>query len=75
MGGGQQIPGVGMNITPNAMQPALASMEPGADTKVERPSADETAQARQMARAFGVAVDESRPRVVMRFPSDPTTCC
>jgi hypothetical protein len=29
------------------------------------------AQVRQMARNFGVAMDESRPRVVLRFPNDP----
>jgi hypothetical protein len=71
MGGGPQIPGVGMNITPNAVPQTLASMEPRTETKMERPPADEMAQVRQMARNFGVAMDESRPRVVLRFPNDP----
>jgi hypothetical protein len=70
MGGGPQIPGVGMNITPNAVPQTLTSMEPKTDTKMERPPVDELAQVRQMARAFGVSMDDARPRVVLRFPTD-----
>lgn len=69
--GGPQIPGVGMNITPNAQLPTVTTLEPGPPTKPERPSADEVAQFRQMARAFGVSLDERQPRVVLRFPTDP----
>jgi hypothetical protein len=75
-GGGATAPiaGVGMNITPNAVPETLASLEPAArDAKAanERPPVDETAQLRQMARNFGIPLDESRPRVVMRFPTNP----
>ncbi len=63
--------GVGMNITPNAGPAAtLASMEP-VDATPTRPPAEETAQARQVARALGVTPDATRPRVVLRFPTDP----
>lgn len=67
------IPGVGMNITPNAVPETLTSLEPDpkAAKATERPQADEAAQLRQMARAFGIPLDESRPRVVVRFPSNP----
>jgi hypothetical protein len=67
------IPGVGMNITPNAgPSPALASLEPRTDTKVERPPARDAAQAQQAARSLGVATDGPRPRVVLEFPNDPS---
>jgi hypothetical protein len=36
-----------------------------------RPSGDDTAQLRQLAAQFGITFDESRPRVVMQFPSNP----
>jgi len=62
------------NTTPMATRPSLSPWEP-----VERPAGrrgppgagagdEEAAQMRQMARAFGIAVDESRPRVVLQFP-------
>jgi hypothetical protein len=35
------------------------------------PQADETETFRQMARAAGISLDESRPRVILRFPSNP----
>jgi len=69
-GGGPQIPGVGMNITPNAVPETLTSLEPE-PKKEERPQADEAAQFRQLARTFGISVDEARPRVVLRFPTNP----
>jgi hypothetical protein len=68
------LPGVGMNITPNAVPETLASLEPHADTAAkpaERPQADEAAAMRQMARNQGIPLDEARPRVVMRFPANP----
>ncbi len=74
-GGGAQIPGVGMNITPNAVSGTLASMEPGEpnakSAPAERPQADEAARFRQVARQAGIPLDESRPRVILRFPNDP----
>jgi hypothetical protein len=72
MGGGPQIPGVGMNITPNAQHPPVTTMEKTDGAKAsERPSSGEMEQFRQMARAFGVTLDERQPRVVLRFPTDP----
>ncbi len=35
------------------------------------PAADEIAQLRQMARQFGINIDEGRARVVVRFPQNP----
>lgn len=72
-GGGLQIPGVGQNLTPNALPQALASMEEApAQRRPQRPMADEAAQLRQMARAFGFNIDDRVPRVIMRFPNDPS---
>ena len=71
VGGGPQIPGVGMNTTPNAVPSALVPLEPKTETKPDRPQGDEAAAFRQMARAFGMSFDEAQPRVVLRFPSDP----
>ena len=72
-GGGAQIPGVGQNLTPNAVMQPLAELEPseGEDKKAKRPMVDEMAEFRQMARAFGFTIDDREPRVVMKFPSDP----
>ncbi|MBP1606076.1 MAG: Zinc carboxypeptidase [Acidobacteria bacterium] len=67
MGGGPQIPGVGMNTTPNAVPPTVVPLEPE-EKKTEMPSVDEAAAFRQMARAFGMSVDEAPPRVILRFP-------
>jgi hypothetical protein len=65
------IPGVGMNITPNAVPPTLTSMEPQEAKQPERPQADEAAAFRQLARNAGISLDETRPRVVVRFPMNP----
>jgi Zinc carboxypeptidase len=82
-GGGQQIPGVGMNITPNAVPETLTSLEPkepgagrgagaGAGAGAgERPQGEEAARFRQAARQAGIPLDESRPRVILRFPTNP----
>ena len=40
-------------------------------TQPERPQADEAAAFRQMARNAGINLDETRPRVVLRFPTNP----
>jgi hypothetical protein len=66
------IPGVGMNITPNAVPDTLTSLEPRESRPAtERPQADEAAQFRQMARNAGIALSETRPRVILRFPTNP----
>jgi hypothetical protein len=71
--GGGQIPGVGMNITPNAVPETLASMEPRDPNAkpAERPQAEEATRARAAARAQGIPLDEARPRVILRFPNNP----
>jgi hypothetical protein len=70
-GGGAQVPGVGQNLTPNAVPSQLATLTGGAERKPAAPQADETETIRQMARAAGISLDESRPRVVLRFPTNP----
>jgi hypothetical protein len=70
MGGGPQIPGVGMNTTPNAVPSTLVPLEPG-EKKPELPTVDEGAALRQMARAFGIGADDAQPRVILRFPRNP----
>ncbi len=72
-GGGAQIPGVGQNTTPMANSPnRLSPLEPGdAQPRDPRPQADAAAEFRAMARAFGVSMDEARPRVVLSFPQNP----
>jgi hypothetical protein len=69
-GGGPQIPGVGMNITPNAVPETLVPLDPQDAKAPERPQVDEAAQFRQLARNVGVSLDEARPRVVLRFPAN-----
>ena len=74
-GGGSQIPGVGQNITPNAVMQPLASLEDQSGEsrrQPQRPMVDEAAELRQMARAFGFTIDDRMPRVIMRFPTDPS---
>jgi hypothetical protein len=71
-GGGNEIPGVGQNTTPMASRLQLSPWDEEAQPRrPERPQADEAAAFRQMARQFGVNVDEARPRIVMRFPQNP----
>jgi hypothetical protein len=70
-GGGPQIPGVGQNLTPNAVPETLTTLEPQEKPRQARPLVDEAAQLRQMARAFGFNIDERAPRVILRFPTDP----
>jgi hypothetical protein len=72
MGGGAQIPGVGQNTTPMATRLPLSPWEPDPATeKPDRPQVDEMAQFRQMARQFGIFLDDVQPRVVLRFPQNP----
>jgi hypothetical protein len=73
IGGGPQIPGVGMTITPNATaaQQRLSPWEPEAAPRDARPQVDEAAAFMQMARTFGINVEQARPRVVVSFPANP----
>jgi zinc carboxypeptidase len=66
--------GFGQNVTPNAVPLRIQPLEPDqnpAAGRGERPAADDMAQLRQMAQQFGIAIDETRPRVVMQFSANP----
>ncbi len=74
-GGGGVNGGLGQNVTPNATPVKLSAFE---DDEVEpkpAPSSDneqgQMESARQMARQFGIPLNESRPRVIMAFPAKP----
>lgn len=71
-GGGAANAGLGQNVTPNAT-PVHISPFAAEDAAAagQKPPADAAAEFRNMARQFGVSIDESRPRVVMSFPSNP----
>ena len=69
-GGGSPL---GQNVTPNAV-PVQISPYDSTPTNAGPPApseAENMAIMRQQARAFGVALDETRPRVVMQFPANP----
>jgi hypothetical protein len=75
-GGGPRIPGVGADITPNAVLEKISPYKEDEGQPAERSSSEsqisEAAATQQMMRQFGMAVDEnSKPRVVMQFPSKP----
>ncbi|MGH9593646.1 MAG: M14 family zinc carboxypeptidase, partial [Bryobacteraceae bacterium] len=74
-GGGAINAGEGQNITPNAEPVHISPWENDeADMKTSqmaRPAEDDLAALRQAARQFGINLDESRPRVIMRFPANP----
>jgi len=64
--------GPSQNTTPMASPLQLSPWEKDSTTAAKpRAQADATAQFREMARAFGVNIDEGRPRVVMQFPANP----
>ena len=68
--------GLGQNITPNAVPLRIQPLEADSTAPAgrgDRPAADDTAQLRQMAAQFGIAIDDTRPRVVMQFASDPSS--
>ncbi len=75
--------GLGQNVTPNAVPLRIQPFDPSTGSG-QGPSgaagagrgsgqADEAAQMRQMAAQFGITIDDTRPRVVMQFGSDPNT--
>jgi hypothetical protein len=72
-GGGAANAGLGQNVTPNAVPVHISPFAAeDAAAHANRPApVDQQAQFRQMARQFGISVDESRPRVVMSFPQNP----
>ncbi len=69
--------GVGQNVTPNAVPLRIQPFEADANrqeaSSERRPAPDEMAQFRQLARQFGIAIDETKPRVVVQFGSDPNS--
>ena len=73
-GGGGINAGEGQNVTPNAIPLRLSPWtedEAAAAPQPQSAPADDTAQLRQLAAQFGITIDESRPRVVLEFPSNP----
>jgi hypothetical protein len=72
-GGGAANAGLGQNVTPNAVPVHISpfAAEDAAAAANQPAPVDQAAQFRQMARQFGISVDESRPRVVMSFPQNP----
>jgi hypothetical protein len=76
-GGGAQIPGVGQNMTPMASRLRLSPWEAEAGAGAQprgqggAAAADDMAQMRQMAREFGITIDEGRARAILRFPQNP----
>jgi hypothetical protein len=76
-GGGPRVPGVGADITPNAVPEKISPYREDEGQPTEHASSEpqisEAAATQQMMRQFGMVVDEkSKPRVVMQFPSKPT---
>jgi hypothetical protein len=76
-GGGSANAGLGQNITPNAVPVHISPWQEDenagqAPRGAQQPGADEVAAFRAMARQFGVAFDTAQPRVVLRFPQNPT---
>jgi hypothetical protein len=77
--GGAQIPGVGLNLTPNATVPSLTTLDgppPAAATggrggRGAGPADTQSGGGRGGGRG-GPATDQTqRPRVILRFPNDP----
>jgi zinc carboxypeptidase len=66
--------GFGQNITPNAVPLRIQPFEQDENAPAargERPPPGDRAQVRQLAAQFGVAIDETRPRVVVQFAANP----
>lgn len=68
MGGGSSP---WQNTTPMASRPPLSPWQAESASEGGEEAPDEMAELRQMARQFGMDVDESGPRVVLKFPDDP----
>jgi hypothetical protein len=66
--GGPQIPGVGMNLTPNAIPQALATVDAPAAASQPAPGPGPMQMPPQVM-LNGVVL--GRPRVILRFPTDP----
>jgi hypothetical protein len=74
--GGGQAQGPSQNVTPMATRVQLSPWEQDTTQPARRrpagaEPADELAAFRRQARAFGLNLDESRPRVVLAFPGNP----
>jgi hypothetical protein len=75
-GGGAQIPGVGMNVSPNAgATQKLSPWEPGSAAAPVSPSGGGPAPGEAMGRGglggAGLAFGADAPRVILRFPANP----
>ena len=67
--GGPQIPGVGMNLNPNAVQPTLTTLD-GPPPAPAGSRGDAPGGGRGGGGAAGVD-PATQPRVILRFPNDP----
>ena len=72
-GGGPANAGLGQNITPNAQPLRIQPLEGGAQPEraAGGPAPDQMAELRAMAARFGMAFDDTRPRVVVSFSPNP----
>jgi hypothetical protein len=71
-GGGRGGSPLGQNVTPNAVPVPISPYDatPVAAGPAAPSEAESMAMMRQQARAFGISLDETRPRVVMQFPAN-----
>ncbi len=71
-GGGRGGSPLGQNVTPNVVPVQISKYdETPVNAGPAAPSEGETqAMMRQQARAFGIAMDDARPRVVLQFPAN-----
>ncbi len=73
-GGGRgrpQIPGVGQNLTPNAITPWLTTLEGPSKKEAGRAGGQAAGASGRGGGAGGAGASPTAPRVVLRFPSDP----
>jgi hypothetical protein len=72
-GGGAANAGLAQNITPNAtpLRTSPFQEEDIAAAAAQKPQADAAAEFRNMARQFGLNIEQARPRVVLSFPQNP----
>jgi hypothetical protein len=69
--GGPAIPGVGQNLTPNAIPRTLTSLDGPPSQPAETPGGGGGERGGGGGRGGAVAAVEVRPRVILRFPTDP----